>query len=292
VETYTNAGKSAYHAMILSLRRTVSNGWGYDFNYTWSHAIDNGSGAEGFSTVGNSSNISGFASGITDLQNGFCPNCGLGPADYDARHQVTADFVVELPFGKGKPFASRASNWVEEIIGGWQITGLYTFRTGTPLNCSASGIYNTNYLSSSLCRLAPGVAAVPANGLTSDQFGIPSLFGNTSAGNDFVPAPSGAAGARGILRGLDFWNADVAVSKFFRLPKESMRLQFRAESYNVFNHENFANPTTTNLSLVQQPGLTTTGGYAAYGSATFGEITSTNAASAPRVLQMALRLTF
>src|SRR5262249_48606396 len=150
------------------------------------------------------------------------------------------------------------------------------------LNCTASGMYNTNYLNSSYCVLAPGVASVPANGLTFDQLGIPSLFNNTSAGNDFVPASSGVVGVRGILRGLDFWNADVSVGKFFKLPKESMRLQFRAEAYNVFNHENFANPNT-NLSLVQQPGLTATGSYAAYGSATFGEITSTNANSAPRV---------
>ena len=180
-------------------------------------------------------------------------------------------------------------------MGGWQVSGLYSFRTGTPLNCTGSGMYNTNYLSSSLCVLAPGITAVPANGLTFDQFGVPSLFSNTSVGNDFVPASSGLVGTRGILRGLNFWNADVAVSKFFKLPKESMRVQFRAEAYNLLNHENFANPGTSpnsNLSITQQPGTTTANTYAAYGSATFGEITSTNTANAPRVLQMALRLTF
>jgi hypothetical protein len=291
VQTYTNAGKSAYNALTISLRRRVTNSWGYDFNYTYSHAIDNGSGAEGGTS--SSSNISGFNSGITELQNAFCPNCGLGPADYDMRHQVTADFVVELPVGRGKPFAGKAPTWLDEIIGGWQVSGLYTFHTGTPLSCSASGMYNTNYDYASLCVLAPGVGAVPSNGLTFDQLGIPSLFSNTNAGNDFVPAPSGAVGVRGILRGPDFWNLDAAMGKYFRLPKESMRLQFRTEAYNIFNHENFANPNAnSNLSVVQQPGLTTTGAYAAYGSATFGEITSTNSASAPRVLQMALRLTF
>ena len=295
VQTYTNAGKAAYHAMTISLRRTVSNGWGYDFNYTWSHAIDNGSGAEGFDPLGNSSNIAGFASGITELQNAFCPNCGLGPADYDARHQITANAIVELPVGKGKHFANNVPKWADQIIGGWQVSTLYAFHTGQPLACSGSGMYNTNYDYSSLCVLAPGVGSVPANGLTFDQLGIPSLFSNTSAGNSFVPAASGEVGTRGIIRGLNFWNTDIAVSKFFKLPRENMRLQFRAEAYNVFNHENFANPSTgtnTNLSIVQQPGLTTTGTYAAYGSATFGEITATNTASAPRVLQLALRFEF
>jgi hypothetical protein len=202
---------------------------------------------------------------------------------------------VELPVGKGKHFANNVPKWADQIIGGWQVSTLYAFHTGQPLACSGSGMYNTNYDYSSLCVLAPGVGSVPANGLTFDQLGIPSLFSNTSAGNSFVPAASGEVGTRGIIRGLNFWNTDVAVSKFFKLPKENMRLQFRAEAYNVFNHENFANPSTgtnTNLSIVQQPGLTTTGTYAAYGSATFGEITATNTASAPRVLQLALRFEF
>jgi hypothetical protein len=292
VQTYTNAGKSAYHALTITLRRTLSNGWGYDFNYTWSHAIDNGSGAEGFSTTGNSSNISGFASGITNLQSAFCSNCSLGPAEYDARHQMNADVVADLPFGKGKHFVSNASSWLDQIVGGWQVSALYFFRTGLPLNCTASGMYNTNYLNSSLCNLAPGLASVPAHGFTFDQLGIPSIFSNTNFSSDFVPAPSGFVGYRGIFRGPIFWNSDVAVSKFFKLPKENMKLQFRAEAYNVFNHENFANPSATNLAIAQQPGTTAAGGYAAFGSPTFGEITSTNSASAPRVLQMALRFTF
>jgi hypothetical protein len=70
-----------------------------------------------------------------------------------------------------------------------------------------------------------------------------------------------------------------------------MRLEFRAEAYNLLNHENFANPTA-NFTVDEQPGTTTAGTGSAFGYQTFGEITSTNANSAPRVLQMALRLTF
>jgi hypothetical protein len=159
------------------------------------------------------------------------------------------------------------------------------------MNCTSNGMYNTNYLSSSWCILAPGVTSLPAPHLTFDQNGIPNLWSNTNVGNDFVPGYAGQVGTRGIVRGLDFWNDDMAIGKYFRLPKENMRLQFRAEAYNVFNHENFANPTG-NFTIVQQPGTTTAGTFSAFGYQTFGEITSTNSASAPRVLQMALRLTF
>jgi len=288
VLTYTNAGQSAYNAMTVSLRRTVTHGWGYDFNYTFSHGIDNGSGAEGGSNGG------GY--GITDIPNSFAPKQGMGPADFDARQQVTADAVVELPVGRGKALAGRVPNWADEIIGGWQVTTLYTFRTGLPMNCSANGIYNTNYLDSSWCNLAPGVTSIPAHGLTTDQNGIPSLWSNTNVGNDFVPSFPGQVGTRGIIRGLPFWNDDLAVSKFFKLPKENWHLQFRAEAYNLLNHENFADPTAGpgggNFQVTQQPGTTTSGSVATFGYQTFGELTQTNSNSAPRVLQMALRFTF
>lgn len=68
-------------------------------------------------------------------------------------------------------------------------------------------------------------------------------------------------------------------------------MQLRVEAYNLLNHENFANPTG-NFTIVQQPGTTTAGTASTFGYQTFGEITATNANSAPRVLQMALRLTF
>jgi hypothetical protein len=285
VHTYTNAGKSAYNGLIVSLRRTVTNGWGYDFNYTLSHAIDNGSGSEAGATNG--------STGITNLQNAFAPNQGLGPADYDARHQITADAVVDIPVGKGKHFLSNVPNWVDEAVGGWQVSTLYTFHTGNPLSCSSSGQYNTNYDLSSLCMLAPGITALPAHGLTFDQYGLPNLFGNTAVGNDLVPGYPGQVGTRGIIRGLSFANVDMALSKSFKLPKENMHLAFRAEAYNLFNHENFANPSSTGtFNIAQQPGQTTTGSYSAFGNPQFGEITSTNTGSAPRVLQLALRLTF
>jgi hypothetical protein len=281
IKTFTNAGKSAYNGLIVTLRRTVTDGWGYDFNYTFSHAIDNGSGSEGGATSG--------TTGITNLQNAFAPNEGLGPADYDARQQITADAVVQLPVGKGKHFLNNVPNWVDEVIGGWEVSTLYTFRTGNPLSCTASGQFNTNYGLQALCMLAPGITSLPAHGLTFDQYGLPNLFGNTDVGNDLVPGYPGQVGTRGLIRGPGLWNTDMAVSKFFKLPTENIHLQFRAEAYNVFNHENFANPT---LFITQLPGQTTTGAYAAFGNPQFGEITSTNPASAPRVLQMALRLTF
>ena len=266
LESFVNAGKSAYHAATIVLRRAVTHGWGYDFNYTLSHSIDNGSASE--------------TAGGAALQDAFNANAYRGPSDFDSRHAITADFVVELPVGKGKILLRNARGWVNQVVGGWQVTSLITYHSGTPINVVDTGVYNVNYEFSSFGILAPG-AKLPANGLTFDQNGIPSIFSNTDAVNAFVASYPGAVGTRGILRGPGFVNNDMSLSKFFRLHGENQRIQVRAEAFNAFNHVNFGNPgtgTTPTLSMASPT--------------TFGEITGYATGAAPRVMQFALRYEF
>jgi hypothetical protein len=259
--SYANAGKESYHAATLVFRRAVSRGWGFDFNYTFGHSLDNGSGSE------TSINASG-------LQDAFNPNAFRGPSDFDARHSVTANFVVEVPVGKGKAIFGHIPTVLDYIIGGWQVAGLTQYRSGTPLNVTVGGVYNTNYLNSSFAILKDG-SSVPASGFTFDQNGIPSIFGNTSAVNNFVSSYPGTVGSRGILRGIGTMNTDLAVSKAFRLPKEGHRISIRAEAFNAFNKVNWGTPGTS----INSP-------------TTFGEITGYATNFAPRVMQFAARYEF
>jgi hypothetical protein len=110
LETYTNNGFSNYNALTFTLRRAVSNGWGYDFNYTYGHALDNGSSSE--------------TSGGAALQDAFNPRAYYGTSDFDARHTVTADAVVQIPVGKGKALLGNIPGWANQIVGGWQVTTL------------------------------------------------------------------------------------------------------------------------------------------------------------------------
>jgi hypothetical protein len=264
VLAYVNAGKSAYHAGTLVIRRAVANGWGFDFNYTLSHSIDNGSASE--------------TAGGAALQDAFNPNAYRGPSDFDMRHNITADAVLELPFGKGKTLLGHAPGWLNQIVGGWQVSTLFSYHTGVPLNVSDAGVYNVNYLYSTLGILRPG-ATLPTYGFTFDQNGAPSIFGNTSVVNSFVGGNPGAVGSRGILRGPRFFNNDMAVSKWFNLPKEGHKIQLRAEAFNAFNNVQWNNPASGNLSLAAPT--------------VFGEITSAGTSSLPaRVMQFALRYQF
>jgi len=273
LDVFTNNGKSAYNAMTVVLRKAVARGWGYDFNYTWGHAIDNGSASESNQNA-NSTGTTGYYSTGGLLQDAFNPNAFRGPSDFDARHTISADGVFELPIGKGKWLFGNPRPWVNQVIGGWRATTLVTFHTGTPLVVSDSGDYNVNYDISSYAVLAPGVT-LPKNGLAIDSNGNPSIFANPSAVNDFVGAGPGQVGTRGILRTPHFFNTDLALSKSFALPREGMRLSFRAEAFNLFNNVEFGIP---NLSLASPT--------------TFGEITTYAYGAAPRVLQMALRFEF
>ncbi len=260
LDAYVNAGKAAYHAATIVIRRPVTHGWGYDFNYTFSHSLDNGSASE--------------TSGGAALQDAFNPNAFRGPSDFDARHTITADAVVDLPVGKGRALLGHMPTWLDYAVGGWQVSTLYSFRTGLPQTCSDSGVYNVNYDISAYCIVRPG-SPLPANGFTFDNTGVPSIFANPSAVNSVVAGYPGQVGTRGMFRGLKMWNDDMAVSKFFRLHKETMHLQVRAEAYNLLNHENFGNPALNMASPT-----------------TFGEITSTLTGTAARVMQFAARFEF
>ncbi len=262
---YTNAGNATYHGGILTLRRAFSNGWGFDFNYTLSHSIDNASGADSSAT----------GSGVSALQDAFNPGAYRGPSDFDMRHSITANGVVELPIGKGKAFFNNMPGWLNYAVGGWQVSSIVTFHTGTPLNVSNAGLYPTNYLYSAIGIYKQG-ATVPASG-SFDQTGNPSIFANTSAVNAFEGQYPGTVGTRGILRGPNYYNTDVAVSKSFRLPWEGHRVDLRGEAFNLFNNVNFLTGGTNPISL----SLAT--------PTTFGQFAS---AADARVLQLALRYSF
>jgi len=255
--TWMNAGSADYHGVTFSLRRGFSQGVSFDFNYTLSHSIDNASAAEG-----------GSGQDGASIQNIFNPSGFRGSSDFDIRHLVNANVVYELPFGKGKPFLSGAPGWVDEILGGWQVSSIMRFSSGLPSIVQGSYTWNTNYWLNSLA--IPVAPFKTQKGL--DAEGNPSLFSDVSAANNFTDAYPGGVGTRALVRLAGMVNFDIAVAKSFRLPWEGHRIQFRAEAYNAFNNVNFTAPSLT----LQNP-------------ATFGEYQST---MPPREMQFALRYEF
>jgi hypothetical protein len=252
-----NAGTAAFHAMTISLRRGLTSGLTFDFNYTWSHSIDDGSAAE-----------SGAGQQGAAIQNIYNTREFRGSSDFDMRHNITANILYPLPIGRGRTLLSGAHGWVQEVAGGWQLSSLVRYHSGAPTTVGGALAYNANYWLSSL---AIPVAPV-SSGLHTDENGNPSIFATTSTVNNFEDELPGHTGARAVVRLPAMFVTDIAVVKLFPLPWEGQRITFRAEAFNAFNNVNFSNPS---LSL-QSPG-------------TFGEF---QAVADGRVMQFALRYEF
>jgi hypothetical protein len=255
--TWMNAGIANYHGMTLAVRRQLKKGFAYDFNYTWSHSIDNGSAAE-----------SGAGQFGGTLQNVYNVGAFRGSSDFDIRHNLNANAVYELPFGRGQRFMNSANSVVNQLVGGWQLSTIMRYRTGLPSTITGSGIWNSNYWLSSL--------AIPKAGFTNEvgfnQNGQPALFPSTTAVSSFIDQYPGQTGSRALVRLDALQNWDISAAKRFFMPFEGHTLQFRAEAFNAFNQHFFSDPS---LALSAP--------------ATFGQF---RAASTPRVFQFALRYEF
>ena len=117
--TWMNAGWAKYHGMTASLRRSFRNGLAFDFNYTWSHSIDNGSSAE-----------SGSGKQGAAIQNIFDVNEFRGDSDFDVRHNISANYLFELPVGKGQGALEQCTGMARSDLGGWQISSVDAIPNG------------------------------------------------------------------------------------------------------------------------------------------------------------------
>lgn len=259
----TNKGSSNYHGLLLTLTKNLSNGIRFDFNYTWSHSIDNTSAVANFIPAS-----SGFGF-LCDAQN--LRTCRAS-SDFDVRHVMNANFIYNLPFGRGRSFGGNIPWLLDEAIGGWQISGIPQWRSGLPFSAQ-TGAYVAGYANNAPAIFGGNYGAISGKAQKRST-GQVNLFSDPVAAAAAFQGPIGfQIGQRNFLRGPSAWQFDAGLAKTFRIvPNDRLNLKFRADAFNVLNHPVFANPNT-NIS-----------------SGNFGQITSV--AVAPRVAQFALRLEF
>ena len=267
---YTNKGFSSYHGLLATLHKNAGHGLQFDLNYTWSHSIDN------FSLVANGqSNFTGeFICDVTR------PRECRGNSDFDLTQVFNGNFIYDLPIGRQRAIGGTMSRWLDEAVGGWQISGLPTWQTGIPYNV------NTTAYGAGFATLAPAIYTGPSGLVTAHPHkdpatGIVDIFKDASAvSNDYIGPIGLQLGQRNNLRGPHFANIDLGVGKTFPVT-EGMKVVFRADAFNAFNHANFDLP-----GLPSSPIGDDLNAYAS----TFGRITKT--VNAARVLQGALRIEF
>src|ERR1700731_2301203 len=248
---WSSVGTSNYHALQVSLRKQLSHGLQFDFNYTFSKSIDITSAASrvGFSVYGYQ-NI-GLVG--TRLANAFSPNLARAVSDFDLTHQMNLNWIADLPVGKGRALARGANGIQDAFIGGWQLSGLARWTSGFPFSVDGGQRWPTDWFLTAISQMT----ARPKTGVFK-QNGSVSVFADpVAAQSDFTLPLPGGVGSRNVLRGDGFASWDMSLGKRWKLPRESQSLQLRWEVFNVPNLTRFNSQSVGSSSLLtsltQQP---------------------------------------
>jgi Carboxypeptidase regulatory-like domain/TonB dependent receptor len=244
-----NIAPASYNALQASLHKSLSSGLSFLASYTWSKAMDWASDP-----------YTSTEEDFYDLSREW------GPSTFSYTHMMVVSGLYSLPIGRDKAFVNNSNRFVQAIVGDWSFGGIFTALSGEPFDVLAgSDVANTGSGGSERANRIAGVSPytpkalrTPSTWLKKAAFAVPApyTFGNQSRDGLFGPASR---------------VFDCALMKDFPL-YESMRLQFRAESFNIFNMTNYALPDAT------------------VSDGTFGQINATTHSG--RQVQFALKLVF
>ncbi|HKA20846.1 MAG TPA: TonB-dependent receptor [Blastocatellia bacterium] len=256
-----------YHSFQLLLRKRLSQGVQFDFNYTLSKSIDWGSGTERSGSFGG-----GF------VENSWIPSQRQSTSDFDLRHQVNSNWIAELPFGRGKAFGGHVNKWIDGFIGGWQLSGIVRWTSGFAVSVGNGRFWPTNW---NLTGRASRNGPTPETKTTKNAVPItgkrgPNLFPDPAqAIKGYKNTVVGDSGVRNDLRGDGYFSIDSGLGKSWRMPWENHKLTFRWETFNVTNTVRFdVNSLTLDLG----------------NAGNFGKYSSS--LTSPRVMQFILNYQF
>ena len=260
-------GFGKYNGLEATLERRFRQGFSLRFAYTYSRSIDN--------TPQELENNSGSA------PNGYNYASWTGPSDFDTPHRLTASYVLELPFGRGRHFLHDGI--LSYIVGGFRTSGVYTYASGRPFTVSSGSAIANSLDSFGAVAATPNLIGTPhaVGNVDCWFFASNNKIGNRQPCLEFAPSLTNAYAlqtpgflgnvGRNTLRGPHTNVFDFALMRDFPI-RESLGLQFRWEVFNLANAVLFGQPSN-NVS-----------------SSSVGQITSL--VGDPRVMQFALRLSF
>ncbi len=259
----TSDANSFYNSLQVSVTKRFAHGFQMMHAYTYGHAIDN-------------------ASGLRVTSNPFDRSRDRGNSEFDIRHRYVVSYTYEFPWMK------LQQGPLGRVLGGWGLSGITTFQTGVPINIteptdralSGAGANRPDYIGGTVQFFDPRSTSA-VTGRANSWFDGTGGGTSTAATNPYFrrvgSGTSWAAGAgrygtfgRNVLHGPGINNWDFTLFKRTKI-SEAHSIEFRAEFFNLFNHAQFNNPTTS------------------IGSSLFGRITGTRD---PRLIQFVLRYVF
>ena len=291
-----NEFSSNFNSLQVKYEQRMVDGLTLLNSFTWEHSLDNASA----SLEGNS----------PSPQNGFNISADYSQSDYNLPIADITSLVYDLPFGKGRRFMSSANGFADAFLGGWQLSGINTMQAGTPFNI----VYSPNGAQA----VSPQIAStfrganeyrpdkVPGQPVTQGTSNRAANTGYVNYINPFAfvlpPIKDGAGNllspfgnaSRNPGRTPAFFQTDMAVNKRFSTPIESLKVEFRTEFYNLFNHTNYYLPGAISASQGTTTAVVGAGGSVPVSAitaapSTNGQITST---FTPRIVQFGLKIIY
>lgn len=257
-QTDAPLGQSLYNSLQVTYNHRISKGLTALVSYTYSKFIDNVEGNQAWSYNGAAN--WGATANYFNLAGEKSVDAG------DIPHQLVASYVYNLPIGRGRAVGSGMNRVADAVFGGWELSGIATFKDGIPL--SVFGNNWNSYGGDPRPDYVSGVNPKPSHQTISSS--VPNSWANYNA---FTYSAYGTFGTTprymSELRGPHYTNWDSALEKNWTF-RESMRAQFRFETFNSLNHPIFYAPGPANMEL--------------YSPGNFGEITT---AFPGRVVQFA-----
>ena len=267
IRMWDYSGYSNYHALQTGVTRRYDRGLMFSFFYVWSKALG--------------INNDDFTPGLPNATDAEVRRLDYGLLSTDRPHNFVTNAIYQLPFLKDQDTVTA------KILGGWQLSGVYRWTSGTPMGVGYSipGIGNTNLTGSADGN--PGARIVltcdPGAGYGSDPY---QQF-NTGCFAPPQPGSDGAESARFFIRRSPINNLDASMSKIFGGPKR-LKFEFRVDAFNVFNHTQFTGANTTaNFTSLSNPTITNLGNESR--TSGFGAVSGV---ANPRTLQIVTRVTF
>jgi Carboxypeptidase regulatory-like domain len=280
--TTSDGAYSNYNALITELTKSVSPNLQFQFNWTWSKAV----GTQGINQQYLYASNSPYNLGLD-----------YAPEVFDHKHVVNFLGVYNLPFGTGQAHYT-GNGFVDRVIGGWTVSGIFTFYTGLPLDVNCLSDFGSAFFllgSGAPCNSSVNInslaglhTAVPVGTSSNSGYGFAggqaegggtgyNIFANPAAVlNNISPVNISTTTDLnwGMLRMIPSWNVDFGLIKNIPI-NERVKLQVRGDFLNIFNEVQFGEPCL-DATLVCGP--------------TFGELT--NQINAPRNILLGARLTF
>ncbi|MDT5262276.1 MAG: hypothetical protein QOC61_1280 [Acidobacteriota bacterium] len=244
LSTFSSVGNLNYHAGTISIRERLGEGLLLDFNYTLSHTLDDASGLQ---TSG--------AFGTAFILNPIRQHDNYANSDYDVRHLINMNGIWQLPVGRGQWLLGDSNKWVNGVLGGWQLSGIFRWNSGLPISSPFDDArWATNWNAQSSGTRVSAFETCPTRG----GIDAPKLFGcdPTGAYRSWRNAKPGETGDRNVLRLPGYIDLDMGLAKSFTMPwNENHKFQIRWDTFNVTNTQRLGSIqfTRTGFGLVLDP---------------------------------------